>query len=245
MIAGAVTVGFLHPGKYSACFADSLTQLLFRDASSSSPRIVSHSFGQLGKNTPPAGIVDGRNHLARVMCDDSEAEWLFMVDSDMAFDADIVDRLIAAADPVDRPVVGALAFAHKTDGQASLGGVIYCAVPTIYHWFEDDADAGFVPMFDYPRDALVPAAATGGACLLIHRSVLVAMRERFGDLWFDLVDHPKHRTKLSEDLSFCLRLAAIDVPLFIHTGIRTGHDKGSQFLDEAFYDAQRAARAAI
>ena len=243
MIPGAVTVGFLHPGKYSACFADSLTQLLFHDASSESPRIVTHDFGQLGKNCPPTGIIEGRNQLAKVMCDDSEAEWLFMVDSDMAFEHDIVERLVAAADPVERPVVGALAFAHKTDGAASLGGVRYRAVPTIYRWYEDDDDAGFVPMVDYPRDEMVSAAATGGACVLIHRSVFEAMRAKFGGVWFDPISHPKHPTKFSEDLSFFMRLAAIDVPLFIHTGIKTGHDKGSQFLDEPLFDAQQAARS--
>jgi GT2 family glycosyltransferase len=244
MIAGAVTVGFLHPGKYSACFADSLTQLLFHDASSESPRIVTHDFGQLGKNCPPTGIVDGRNQLAKVMCDNSEAEWLFMVDSDMAFEPDIVDRLIAAADRAERPVVGALAFAHKTEGAASLGGVRYRPVPTIYHWHESDDDAGFVPMLEYPRDEMVPAAATGGAAILIHRDVFETMRDKFGDVWFDPIAHPKHPTRFSEDLSFCLRLAAIDVPLWIHTGIKTGHDKGSQFLDEPMFDAHRAAAQA-
>lgn len=241
MIPGAVSVGFLHPGKYSSCFADSLTQLLFFDAMSEAPRIVSHDHGQLASNCPPTGIVEGRNKLARIMCDDSEAEWLFMVDSDMAFDADIVERLIAAADPAERPIVGALAFAHKTDGRASLGGIRYRPVPTVYHWNETETEVGFVPQFDYPRDQLVPVAATGAACLLIHKTVFERLRVKFGDVWFEPLNHPKHQTHFSEDLSFCIRLAAADIPLFVHTGIRTGHDKGSQFLDEGLYDAHRAS----
>jgi len=239
MISGAVSVGYLHPGSVRTCFANSLKHLLFFDASGPC-RIVGHDFGEMGANTPPTGIVEGRNRFAKLMCDHSEAEWLFMVDSDMAFEADIVDQLIAVADPDTRPVLGGLAFAHKTDGAATLGGIRYRACPTLYRWFEDDREVGFVPMFDYPRGELVEVSATGGACLLIHRTVFEKMRAKFGDVWFDPVNHPKHKTHFSEDLSFCLRLAACDIPLFVHTGIKTGHDKGSQFLDEAFYDDQRS-----
>ena len=241
MIPGTVTVGFLHPGHYAACFAESLKELLFADAFGQQ-RIVSHDFGQLGKNCGSGGIVDGRNQLAKVMCDDSQAEWLFMVDSDMGFAPDTVERLIAAADPKARPVVGGLAFAHKTDGKASHFGVRYRCQPTIYRWFEDDDKVGVVPQFDYERDALVECAATGGACLLIHRTVLERIRARYGDVWFDPVKHPKGTT-FSEDLSFCIRIAGIGVPLYVHTGVKTTHDKGGVFLDEEHFDRQQAAVA--
>src|SRR5438128_10390565 len=36
--------------------------------------------------------------------------WLLMVDTDMVFAGDALDRLIAAADPVERPIVGALCY---------------------------------------------------------------------------------------------------------------------------------------
>jgi GT2 family glycosyltransferase len=241
VIPGAVTVGFLHPGYYQACFAESLKELLFFDATGAQ-RIVSHDFGQLGKNCGSGGIVDGRNQLARVMCDESQAEWLFMVDSDMGFAPDTVERLIAAADPILRPVVGGLAFAQKTDGKASFGGIRYRCQPTIYRWYDQDDKVGVVPQFDYPRDQLVECAATGGACLLIHRTVFEKIRTRYGDNWFTPVTHPKGTT-FSEDLSFCIRVAGADLPLFVHTGVRTTHDKGSVFLDEEYFDRQQAALA--
>lgn len=240
MIPGAVTVGYLHPGHLSACFARSLRSLLFADLADKQ-RIVSHRFGELDKECGSGGIVDGRNALAKAMCDDSDAEWLFMVDSDMGFGDDIVERLIAAADPERRPVVGGLAFAQKTDGRSSHYGIKYRCQPTLYSFHEGDDSIGVVPMFDYPRNKMVLVAATGGACMLIHRTVLEAMRAKYGDVWFDMIRHPKG-AHFSEDLAFCVRLAACDIPLYVHTGIRTTHDKGGVFLDEAFYDAQRAAR---
>jgi len=239
VIPGTVAVGFLHPGHYAACFASSLIDLLFFDAANGQ-RIVSHPHGTLGKECGAAGIVDGRNKLADVVVNESQAEWLFMVDSDMGFDADTVERLIAAADPALRPVVGGLCFAHKAAGKASMYGVRYVAQPTLYQFVELDDRIGFTPMFDYPRDEMVPVSGTGGACLLIHRAVLEAVQAKYGKTWFDTMTHPKGAS-FSEDLSFCVRVAGCDFPMYVHTGIKTTHDKGGVFLDEQFYDRQQAS----
>jgi len=238
-VTAKVTVGFLHPGHYAACFAESKSDLLLFDLANEQ-RIVGHRFGQMAKECGAAGIVDGRNALAKFMCDEAtDVDWLFMVDSDMGFAGDTVERLIAAADPERRPVVGGLAFAMKTDGRSSFYGIRYRAQPTLYDFHEDDDRIGVVPRFEYPRNKLVEVAATGGACMLIHRTAFESVRAKYGDVWFDTIRHPKG-ANFSEDLAFCIRLAACDIPVHVHTGIRTTHDKGGVFLDEEFYDAQRA-----
>lgn len=237
-----VTVGYLHPGHVSTVFADALCELLFYDAAHKQ-RIVSHPFGKMGKNCGSGGIVDGRNKLASTLLDESQADWLFMVDSDMGFDPDIVERLLKAADAERRPVVGALAFAHKTDGRSSFRGIKYRPVPTLYDFHETDTEVGFIPRFDYNRNALCEVSATGGACMVIHRTALEKIRDQYGPVWFDTIRHPKG-AHFSEDMSFCIRLAGVDLPLFVHTGIRTTHDKGGVFLDEAFYDAHMNAKEA-
>lgn len=239
MNRGTVSVGFLHPGHYAACFAESLTDLLFHDLGNHQ-RIVSHAYGKMGKECGTGGIIAGRNKLAATFLDESESEWLFMIDSDMGFAADTVDRLIVAAHRDKRPVVGGLCFAMKTDGRASFYGIRYRATPTAYRFYEDEDRAGFVPLFDYPRNEMVPVAATGAACVLVHRNAIEAVRRKYGDVWFDAITHPKGPTTFSEDLSFCVRLAGCDIPMFVHTGIKTTHDKGFVYLDEEFYDCQQA-----
>lgn len=241
MKPGAVTVGFLHPGHYAACFAESMMDLFFFDAAGEQ-RIVSHEFGKLAKECGSGGIVAGRNKLAKTLLDESEAEWLFMVDSDMGFAGDTVELLIAAADPVERPVVGGLCFAHKNDGRKELFGMRYVAQPTLYDFVEEDEKVGFVPRFTYEPDVMTQVGATGGACVLIHRSVFQAIRDRYGDVWFDPVVHPKGPTTFSEDLSFCVRVAGCGIPLFVHTGIRTTHDKGGVFLDAEYFALQQSIR---
>ena len=239
-MSGKVALGYLHPGHLSTCFAESLTDLLFHDAATHQ-RIVSHKHGKLGKECGSGGIVDGRNKLASVVLDESGADWLCMIDSDMGFAPDTVDRLVEAAHAKERPIVGGLAFAHKTDGRSSHYGIRYRCQPTLYDFHEDAERIGFVPRFDYDRDTMNEVAATGAACILIHRTALEAIRAKFSDVWFDTIRHPKGVT-FSEDLSFCIRAAACDLPMFVDTGVKTTHHKGGVYYDEAFYDRQQAAR---
>jgi hypothetical protein len=96
---------------------------------------------------------------------------------------------------------------------------------------ETDDEVGFRSRIDYERDALVEVSATGAACLLIHRTVLHRIREKVGPHWFDPITHPKGTT-FSEDLSFCVRVAAVGFPIHVDTRVRTTHDKHGVFLDE-------------
>ena len=85
-------------------------------------------------------------------------------------------------------------------------------------------------------------SATGGAIVLIHRTVIEDIRTQFGDVWYDPITHPSG-VIFSEDLSFCIRVAALDLPLYVHTGVKTTHDKDGVFLDEEFFDLQEYARS--
>ena len=210
------------------------------------------------------GLVEGRNQLAASFLDDTKCEWLLMVDVDMGFPGDALERLLAVASP-ERPVVGGLCFAVRRDGMNSdtfAEGRV--CMPTVYGWREFPDRAGFQVIEDYERDCLLEVSATGGAFLLVHRSALVKMRDaenaraaanaqvvtpgRDGvpERWFDRIQHTIYddagrvvfHTTFSEDMSFCIRVAGVDLPLFVHTGVKTCHDKGGRFYDEAEWDAQ-------
>lgn len=235
MKRGSVAVGFLDPGSWSECFGQSLVDLYLGDAFGSQ-RLVPHG-RQLRNFCSTGGIVAGRNEIARQFLDLTECEWLFMVDSDMGFAPDTVDRLIASADRYQRPVVGGLCFALRRESSTPLHAQKYRIVPTIYAWEERETEAGFRAVPDYPREQLVPASATGAACMLVHRRALFKVREKYGDVWFDPITHATGRT-FSEDLSFCVRLAACDLPIYVDTAVKTVHDKGGVFLDEEEFDRQ-------
>ncbi|HEY9417126.1 MAG TPA: hypothetical protein VIQ30_20400, partial [Pseudonocardia sp.] len=175
--------------------------------------------------------------------DNTDGEWLFMVDTDMGFAPDTVDRLIASADPETRPVMGGLCFAIKRQARGDFYAERYRLAPTVYEYLDLGVEVGFRPVLDYKRDTVVQVAGTGAACLLMHRGALEAVRAKYGDAWFDPITHPtgeKGRPRtFSEDLSFCIRLQSVDLPVHVDTAVKTCHDKGGVFLDEHAFDQQQ------
>ncbi|MCW2920021.1 MAG: hypothetical protein JWN52_8089 [Actinomycetia bacterium] len=244
MIEGTASVAFLDPGSWSACFGMSYRDLCLYDALGPQ-RIVRQGGLELRALTGSGGIPANRNKACARFLDDTDSEWLFFIDSDMGFSSDTVDRLIKAADPELRPIMGGLAFALKRKPRGDLYAERTSVQPTLFEFVETDDEVGFVPILDYPRDQVMQVAGTGAACLLIHRGALELIRDRHGDNWFEPMTHPTgDRGKprgFSEDLSFCVRAAGCDLPIHVDTSVKTCHDKGGIFLDEHLYDQQRGA----
>jgi len=243
----AVVVGYCDAGTWSAAFGLSYRDMLVTDLCGPQ-QIVRPDGKELRVRAGTMGVASARNQITASFLDQTDAPWLWMVDTDMGFAPDTVTRLVAAADPQERPVVGGLCFALRREQGGPLHAARSRIQPTLYRYDEVDGEVGFRSVADYPRDQLVRVDGTGAACLLIHRGALQAVRDRCGDAWFDPATHPtgdngKPRW-FSEDLSFCVRLAALGIPLHVDTRVRTTHDKGAIFLDEHTYDEQQRAAAA-
>lgn len=233
-------VAYLHPGEVSWSFHRSIDEMKWWEfARTGVPPI------EIANRCSSGNIPAGRNEITQQFLDHTEADWLLFVDADMGFAADSLERLLKSASPKDRPVVGGLCFAVKRTGtDPTTHAERFQCMPTLYTWHELPDRAGFAVIEDYERDAMVLVSATGAAFLLIHRQVLVDIREQYGDHWFDRIPHelPKpHGTLFSEDMSFCIRVAGVDVPLYVNTAVKTSHDKGGRFYDEAEWDQQLAA----
>lgn len=253
--SGSVVVGFLDNGQWSACFGLSYRDLVLHDVLTSQ-RIVRQGGRELRAVTGAGGIPSSRNKVCRDFLDHTSAEWLWFVDTDMGFAPDTVDRLATSAVARGAKVIGALCFAglrRKPPVGRTLYAERFLIQPTVYEWVEvrtpsgDIDEVGFRPIIDYKRDDVIEVAATGAACLLIHRSVLVSVRHYLGDSWFDPVSIPdgyKGRPRtFSEDMSFCLRVRQLNYSIHVDTSVKTTHEKGFVYLDEETYDAQREAES--
>jgi len=163
-----------------------------------------------------------------------DADWAWLVDDDMTFAPDIVDRLVEAAHPSERPIVGGLCFAYMRDQSRRFW-------PTLYAWIP--GTEGMRRLTQYPGDRLIQVAGTGAACLLVHRTVFEKIAERFPGPrpWFAETE-TSDGDILSEDLTFCLRAQACGFPVHVHTGIKLGHIKNFEADEEAFI-AESAALA--
>lgn len=181
----------------------------------------------------------------------ANSEWLLMVDADMTFEPDLVSRLMEEADHDEVPILGGLAFAG---GHA--GGRAY---PTIYEEYtDDDGDVGVRPVDDYPRNRLVKCGATGGGCLLVHRTVYQRMARPYPNgyatwkdgrknpyPWFvEGQTDPKGRP-LGEDVVFCRKARGMGIPTHVHTGVKLGHVKTYILNEEEWLRRQADGRIEV
>jgi hypothetical protein len=87
-------------------------------------------------------------------------------------------------------------------------------------------EAGLIHYRDWPAGECVQVAATGAAALLIHRTALEAVAKTAYDPaapWF--CESRLGGNLIGEDLTFCLRLGAAGIPVYVHTGVQFGHMK--------------------
>lgn len=237
-----VALGYCHPGQVEQGFAHSLLMMCVKDAATTR-RIVG-----VWPHQSSANISHARNAIVReFLANPVRPDWLLMLDADMTFADDLLDQLVAVADPAERPIIGGLCFGVRPIMAASgftarnrTGADILELFPTVYGVVDDT----MMLFTGYPHDSLVEVNATGAACLLVHRSVfdaVAATQDEGHPLpWFrETVAGGK---LVSEDHTFCVLAQRAGFPIHVHTGIRLGHVK--KFVaDEARYFDQRAGSA--
>jgi len=218
-----VALGYIHPGLVRHEFTDSLlgvaevTPFAFR-LSASSPR--------------PA---TSRNLLIQDFLARG-AEWLFMVDTDMSFPRDTLQRLLATAakQAPERPIaVSAVNYAWDAN-TAELTPVTLLYDPVEDRYLGSDL---------YPDDGKpFRIDATGPACMVVHRKILEDIKELNEtppSYWF--YDLCQDGWFTGNDLTFCDRLRRAGYELWVDPEVTTGHVKSITF-DKRMYRARREQR---
>lgn len=169
--------------------------------------------GQIGSIVAGPRIGENRNRMVDAFAT-TDFEWLWMVDADMVFAPDALERLLATK----HHVVGGLC--RTSEGK-----------PTMWR-FTDGLDTERVEAWD--DGDIVEVDATGTGCLLIHRSVLSRMKAKYASLesgaenpypWFIDGLCSRKGDPLGEDTAFCVRARGLGIPIFVHTGVKVGHVK--------------------
>lgn len=231
-----VVVAFLHPGIVEGSFMESMINLLMYDVSLHK-RIV-HGGGWLGIQAG-ANLAGPRNGIVKQFLNFGAAEWLLMVDSDMTFSPDTLERLLEHADPEAAPIVGALCFGFDDKGEVQ---------PTLYTLAGEAEDAEHLSVLRYhewPPDSMFQVTATGTGCLLMHRSVFERMlqaelparpgKKGFNDAfpWFQELEHDG--SPVGEDIAFCWRAGLLEIPVYVNTAVQCGHVKKRLLTMEAYF----------
>lgn len=206
-----VTIGWCDPGQVEGEFAVRLMMLAMARRDRLGPMLRVEGSALISRQ---------RNELARAFLDDTDSDWLLILDADEVLDTPTFDKLIAAAHHLERPVVAGLYFAAL-----DRGGLIPMPSPTLFYDYGD----GFAAINDYPADSVIEVDAAGTGCLLVHRSVFEAIRakasEHEGPNWCWFNDGPINGHWVGEDMIFCRRIKEAGFPIHAHTGATLPHRK--------------------
>lgn len=220
-MSSKVVIGYCHSEHVAARFHQAITHLLISPHATqvidlisivSSPRIAST-----------------RNQIVNAFLKHPSApEWLWMLDADMVFTPDTLLALLDVADPTERPIVGGLYFGGRIDGKIT---------PHAYVLSGDGGGLSSVQGVGAPGQwgPIIRVHGTGAGCLLMHRSVLEAIGAKYrstGFPWF--AETGQGGEEYGEDITFCLRAHALDIPIHVHTGVILGHVK-TGIVDEQSY----------
>lgn len=168
----------------------------------------------------------------------SDADWLLWIDTDIGFEPDALEKLLDAADPQERPIVGGLCFIEGDYSHDLHGGLRSSLAPTLYDWAWVEPRSGMpgaykmITRTEWSDDKVTRVGATGCGLLLTHRSVYERIAEWTAtqgpdvppQIWFERIPGPDGE-RCGEDVSFCLRAHQIGVPILVHTGVTTTHQK--------------------
>ncbi len=227
-----VALAYVHDREVTHSFHDSLSGLFLYDLSNEQ-----HLFGGAGPlkmRCGTGGIVGARNKVVERFMREGKEEWLFWIDTDMGFEPDTIDRLLAVADPVERPIVGGLCFVQREVDLDGYSGFVTQPGNTIMDWSKTNLGEGFLPRMWYEPNALTRCDGTGSACVLIHRSVFEKIEKEHGPTWYDQARGPDG-TLVAEDLSFCMRASTVDAPVHVFSGVRTTHMKTVWLAESHFW----------
>jgi len=215
-VSGDVLAAWVHPEEVAHSWFTSIMSTV-----ATSPRLGPYMAMRCGSDGLPAA----RNRVAAAFLD-SDSQWLWWTDTDQGFKPDTLDRLLASADAKERPIVGALAFAQAELHTDGMGGYTTTARPALYRWVAvEDGRNGWLPIYDYERDAVIPVDGIGSACIVIHRSVMEAILAEHGPSWYTRMTNPTTQQLIGEDLSFCARALGLGFSIHCDTSVKTNHLK--------------------
>ena len=142
-----------------------------------------------------------RNSLVERM----KGDWLWMTDTDHAFEPDIVSRMLNEMNKYGLDVVTAL-YRHK-----SAPGM-----PVIYQW--DESGKFAMPIGNWDQDiTALQIGSAGGGSLMVRRHVFTRMREELKEQPFTRFD------AYGEDHAFFQRCQRLGIPVFALPKIESPH----------------------
>ena len=178
---------------------------------------------QAASNALPnrARTMNGRAFLA------SDAEWIFLIDDDMAWIPESLIRLVQTAKEKKAKAISGLTFMEP--GYERVVPHAYDLIPLPSGGYTQ-LPYVMLPSMEEP----FKVKAVGGACFLVHRQVyedvLAMAKGKTGYPWQEEVYNPRTDTQLGEDLVFSHRIRQAGHDIWYDPRAVFLHTRKTQFL---------------
>lgn len=159
--------------------------------------------------------------------DQLQTDWILWVDSDIVLTADVLQKLWETANPVIRPIVSGVYFVSKQDE-----GSLKFPLPVIFNDIDEFTIQHIHPL---PDNEVIKVDCAGFGLVLMHRSVVEKMREKFPGESLFAEKEGLGREYVSEDIVFFRKAKEAGVPVHAHTGALVKHMKRFDF-DVNYYN---------
>jgi len=161
-------------------------------------------------------IYESRNTLAK-QCITHNCDGILWLDSDMAFDADILHKMLEHA-KAGREIVTGLYFRRRPP-----------YTPVLFSDLKLDDQLHWEGVTDYPESELFEVAGCGFGCCYTSKNVLLDVLLNY-QTWFTPLEHA------GEDIAFCVRARELGHTIWCDPTIKCGH-VGVHMFDESVYKA--------
>ena len=164
-------------------------------------------------------IYTSRNALATIAIQ-SEADYVFWLDSDMVFKPDILVRMMETLKEKDLDILSGLYFRRVPPYS-----------PVLFYKLEIKSETEAADYSEYQTipDGLFDVAACGFGCVLMKTDVFFDVQSKFGNMFAPIGNN-------GEDVAFCWRARECGYKIYCDPSVICGH-VGYSVVDDQFFKA--------
>jgi hypothetical protein len=216
---GTLAIGWCDNGNTDGKFTEGVVSVALQCANNGIE--LTHSMRVQGNQ-----IGRQRQVLFDYWADQIKSDWLLWIDSDIVVNMEVVAKLWDVADKINRPVVSGTYFISKENE-----GTLAKPYPALFFDVDEFSIQHVHPL---PNDEVIKVDSAGFGFVLMHKSVILKMREKFPEQsMFGEIENVGNKY-VGEDIVFFRKMKEAGVPLHAHTGALVQHIKRFS-LDADYY----------
>lgn len=200
-----ITIGCVHPGDLSWELHESIRRM-----------DLTTGIHEIGVKSGPL-IARARNEIVEAFLKElPDSEHLLMVDTDIRFFPDDVEKLVKA----DRPIISALYTGLHPSAESFPVGSVRREGSLVKLTWED-----------LPKSGITPIAGCGMGMCLIKREVLETLAaQRKGRKLWPFAETEIANEVMGEDITFCVRAEAFGFQTYLDVDVPVGHVKSGTIM---------------